>query len=90
MLLRNSSTGKINIVSLLLPFLDFYLPTFSQNFKLYPGLQPTLAKKTVRFIGHEDGVPQTYNVRTKTEDQARELKEALDREIAFVKAKSDV
>jgi nucleoporin NUP2 len=41
------------------------------------------------FVGHEGATSQTYNVRMKTEEQAAELKNALDREIAFVKAKSD-
>ncbi|KAL0578286.1 hypothetical protein V5O48_003697 [Marasmius crinis-equi] len=58
------------------------------NFSLYHGLKPSHTSKTVSFIGHEDGKPQTYSVRVKTEEQARELKDILDREIAFVKAKS--
>jgi len=72
LLLRNSSTGKINI-----------------NFNLYAGLKPSLSKKTITFIGHDsEGDPQTYSVRLKTEEQAGELKNVLEREIAFVKAKS--
>ncbi|KAJ4468116.1 hypothetical protein J3R30DRAFT_1674957 [Lentinula aciculospora] len=59
------------------------------NFNLYTGLKPTVNKKTLMFIGHEGGASQTYNIRTKTEDQASELKKVLDREIAFVKAKQD-
>ncbi|KAJ3749012.1 hypothetical protein DFH05DRAFT_1389340 [Lentinula detonsa] len=59
------------------------------NFNLYTGLKPTINKKALMFVGHEDGVSQTYNLRTKTEDQALELKQVLDREIAFVKAKQD-
>ncbi|KAJ3550000.1 hypothetical protein NMY22_g667 [Coprinellus aureogranulatus] len=70
MLLRNSTTGKINI-----------------NFALYPGLKPSLAKKAVTFIGHDNGVAQTYSVRVPNEEAAKDLKEALEREIAFVKAK---
>ncbi|KAJ3827303.1 hypothetical protein EV361DRAFT_909383 [Lentinula raphanica] len=57
------------------------------NFNLYTGLKPTVNKKALMFVGHEGGVSQTYNLRTKTEDQAVELKTVLDREIAFVKAK---
>jgi len=42
------------------------------------------------FVGHDEGgVSQTYNVRMKTEEQAADLKSALEREITFVKAKSD-
>ncbi|KIK67144.1 hypothetical protein GYMLUDRAFT_238477 [Collybiopsis luxurians FD-317 M1] len=59
------------------------------NFNIYHGLKPTQNKKALMFVGHEDGVSQTYNVRTKTEEQATELKSILDREIAFVKAKQD-
>ncbi|KAE9411205.1 hypothetical protein BT96DRAFT_2265 [Gymnopus androsaceus JB14] len=71
LLLRNSNTGKIII-----------------NFNIYNGLKPTLNKKAVMFVGHEgNGSSQTYNVRTKTEEQASELKNALEREITFVKAK---
>ncbi|KAK7035465.1 hypothetical protein VNI00_011758 [Paramarasmius palmivorus] len=58
------------------------------NFALYAGLKPNLSAKSLTFVGHEAGTAQTYNVRVKTEEQARELKEVLDREIAFVKAKS--
>ncbi|KAG2015691.1 ran/spi1 binding protein [Coprinopsis cinerea AmutBmut pab1-1] len=70
-LLRNSMTGKINL-----------------NFKLYSGLKPSQAKKAVTFVGHDtNGVAQTYTVRVATEEQAVELKAALEREIEFVKAK---
>ncbi|KAG7098828.1 hypothetical protein E1B28_000732 [Marasmius oreades] len=58
------------------------------NFNLYPGLKPSQSQKVVSFVGHEAGVAQTYSARVKTEDQAIALKDALDREIAFVKAKS--
>ncbi|KAK0212907.1 hypothetical protein DFS33DRAFT_1377359 [Desarmillaria ectypa] len=70
---RNSSTGKINL-----------------NFNLYAGLKPTLANKAISFVGHdENGVAQSYSVRTKTEDQLHALKDALEREISFVKAKDE-
>ncbi|KAF5370587.1 hypothetical protein D9758_001823 [Tetrapyrgos nigripes] len=59
------------------------------NFNLYGGLNPSQTKKTVMFVGHEGETSQTYNVRMKTEEQAAELKNALEREITFVKAKSD-
>ncbi|KAK1236320.1 hypothetical protein PQX77_000436 [Marasmius sp. AFHP31] len=58
------------------------------NFNLYPGLAPSQTQKTLSFVGHEGGNAQAYMIRVKTEEQARELKEALDREIAFVKSKS--
>jgi nucleoporin NUP2 len=56
----------------------------SQNFKIYPGLAPNLQSKQVSFVGHDDGVSQPYRLRLKTEEQATELKAALDREIAAV------
>ncbi|KAJ8077197.1 hypothetical protein AAF712_004094 [Marasmius tenuissimus] len=58
------------------------------NFNLYPGLAPSQSQKTLSFVGHEGGNAQAYMIRVKTEEQARELKEVLDREIAFVKSKS--
>ncbi|KAF9263384.1 hypothetical protein L218DRAFT_999705 [Marasmius fiardii PR-910] len=58
------------------------------NFNIYAGLKPSRSQKVVSFVGHEAGVAQTYSVRMKTEDQAIALKDALDREIAFVKAKN--
>ncbi|KAG5638453.1 hypothetical protein H0H81_012518 [Sphagnurus paluster] len=73
LLLRNSSTGKINI-----------------NFNIYSGLKPTQSKKALTFIGHDEaGASHTYSVRLQNEEHATSLKEAIDREIAFVKAKSD-
>lgn len=59
----------------------------SQNFKLYSGLKPSILKKAVTFIGHDNGTAQTYSVRVPTEENAKELKEALEREVAFIKAK---
>ena len=46
-----------------------------------------LQDKGVAFMGHEDGQPMPYRIRTKTVEQAQELKAALDREIEFVKGK---
>ncbi|KAF9459811.1 hypothetical protein BDZ94DRAFT_1224134 [Collybia nuda] len=71
LLLRNSSSGKINI-----------------NFNIYSGLKPSQVKKTLTFIGHDNGVSQTYNVRLQNEEQAVKLKEALEKEIASVKSNS--
>ncbi|TFK26495.1 hypothetical protein FA15DRAFT_276827 [Coprinopsis marcescibilis] len=69
-LLRNSTTGKINL-----------------NFKIYSGLKPSQSKKTISFVGHDNGVAQTYSVRVGSEEQAKELKEALEREVEIVKSK---
>ncbi|KAH9485568.1 hypothetical protein JR316_0002478 [Psilocybe cubensis] len=57
------------------------------NFNLYSGLKPTQTKNSVTFMGHDAGTSQTYSVRMPTETDAQELKGALEREIAFVKAK---
>lgn len=55
-----------------------YVP---QNFKLYSGLKVIQTKKSLTFVGHDNGVSQTYNVRVPDEDRARQLKEAIEREI---------
>lgn len=52
-------------------------------------MKPSQAKKSLTFIGHDNGVSQTYNVRLQNEDQAVRLKEALEKEIASVKSSSD-
>ncbi|KAF8894095.1 hypothetical protein BD779DRAFT_1798006 [Infundibulicybe gibba] len=70
MLLRNSSTGKINI-----------------NFNIYAGLKPSQAKKAITFVGHDNGTAQTYSVRLQNDEQAAALKDVIDREVEFVKAK---
>jgi len=54
------------------------------NFKIYPGLSPSLSTKFVSFMGHEESVATSYKLRVKDEEQAKELKEALDREVAAV------
>ncbi|KAI0793179.1 hypothetical protein C8Q75DRAFT_548001 [Abortiporus biennis] len=80
MLLRNSSTGKIVI-----------------NFNIYTGMKPDISKNVVSFIGHDysehvteenRGAATTYKLRVKTEAQAQDLKNALDREIEFVQSKA--
>jgi len=72
-LLRNSSTGKVTI-----------------NFNIYSGLNPSLGSKFVTFVGHdENGVSITYRLRTPTDQHAIELKDAMNREIAFVKGESE-
>lgn len=40
-------------------------------------------------MGHEAGVSTPYRIRVKTADQANDLKAALDREIEFVKGKTE-
>ncbi|TCD67857.1 hypothetical protein EIP91_011854 [Steccherinum ochraceum] len=79
LLLRNSSTGKIVI-----------------NFNIYTGMTPSVAKNTVSFVGHDNteqaavpGSATPFKLRVKTEGEAHELKDALDRAIEFVKSKSD-
>ncbi|KAF8160750.1 hypothetical protein B0H34DRAFT_806238 [Crassisporium funariophilum] len=58
------------------------------NFKIYSGLKPSLLKKALTLVGHDEiGTSQTYCIRMPSEDQANQLKTVLDREIAFVKAK---
>lgn len=61
----------------------------SKNFILYSGMNASVSDKVVSFIGHEDGQSTPYRIRTKTAEQANALKAALDREIEFVKAKSE-
>lgn len=87
MLLRNSSTGRINIVcvSIIFQTLSILTNFFYQNFTLYSGLKPSQMKKVVTFVGHDDGVSQTYSVRLQSEEQAAKLKEALEKEISLVK-----
>ncbi|KAF8813852.1 hypothetical protein BYT27DRAFT_7180621 [Phlegmacium glaucopus] len=57
------------------------------NFKIYSGLKPSLAKKALTFVGHDNGVSQTYCVRLPGEEQAQQLKDALDQEIESVTTK---
>ncbi|KJA27886.1 hypothetical protein HYPSUDRAFT_35064 [Hypholoma sublateritium FD-334 SS-4] len=54
------------------------------NFKIYSALKPTQNKSALSFIGHEDGAPVTYSIRLANEVDAKNLKEALDSEIAAV------
>lgn len=57
------------------------------NFKIYSGLKPSLAKKALTFVGHDNGVSQTYCVRLPGEEQAEQLKDVLDQEVESVTAK---
>jgi nucleoporin NUP2 len=53
-------------------------------------MKPSTSKQTVSFMGHDDqGVAIPFRLRVKTESAAQELKDVLDREIEFVKGKSD-
>ncbi|KIJ67779.1 hypothetical protein HYDPIDRAFT_107273 [Hydnomerulius pinastri MD-312] len=56
------------------------------NFRVYASLKPNLAKTSVAFLGHDNGTLTSYRIRVKTEEQAVELKEAMDREIAAFQA----
>ena len=62
--------------------------TCLQNFFIYAGLNPTSTGNVVSFVGHEDGVPTTFKLRLKTDEDASKLKAALDREIALVGVKT--
>lgn len=59
------------------------------NFLLYHGMNVTVAKNVVSFIGHTEGTSTPYRIKTKTEEQAKDLKSALDHEIEFVHSKSE-
>lgn len=52
-------------------------------------MNASVADKVVSFIGHDEGHSTPYRIRCKTAAQANELKAALNREIEFVKAKSE-
>ena len=88
-LLRNSNTGKIIMVGRLFTLNDTHIDQTSKNFKIYSGLKPTQTKAALSFVGHDNGISQTYSVRVATEDEAKQLKDIFDREIAFVKAKEE-
>ena len=90
-LLRNSSTGKILIVSSFRLISLSSEINISQNFTIYSGLNPTISNKVVTFVGHDEtGLSTTYRVRVPTEQNAIVLKNALDGEITAVKAKEEV
>ena len=68
---------------------DVLTDFWSKNFKIYSGLKPSLAKKALTFVGHDNGVSQTYCVRLPGEEQAQQLKEVLDQEIESVAVKDE-
>jgi nucleoporin NUP2 len=53
-------------------------------------MKPSTNKQTVSFMGHDDqGNAAPFRLRIKTESAAQELKDVLDREVEFVKGRSD-
>jgi len=54
------------------------------NFNLYSGLKPTHAAKVVSFVGYDGSEPTSYRLRFKTDDQAKGLRDAFDRDLASV------
>ncbi|KAJ7495953.1 hypothetical protein B0H11DRAFT_2226948 [Mycena galericulata] len=70
LLLRNTHSGKIQI-----------------NFALYSGLKPSQSKKSLTFVGHDEtGEAQTYSLRFRSEDAAKEFNNFLEQEVAQVKS----
>ncbi|KAH9957953.1 hypothetical protein BC827DRAFT_632483 [Russula dissimulans] len=75
-ILRSISTGKIII-----------------NFRIYPGLQPKRTAKTIAFTGHitspgKETQTAQYRLRVGTEDAAKEVTEALEREVRLMQTES--
>jgi nucleoporin NUP2 len=58
------------------------------NFNLYAEMKPSVTGKVVAFVGHENGAHMGFRLRLRSEDDAVELKKALEKEIDIVKAKS--
>jgi len=54
------------------------------NFRVYTTFKPTLAKTLISFVGYENNTLTSFRIRVKTEEQASELKHALEREAAAV------
>ncbi|KAJ7772669.1 hypothetical protein DFH07DRAFT_1057456 [Mycena maculata] len=70
LLLRNSHSGKIQI-----------------NFALYPGLKASQSKKSLTFVGHDEtSEAQTYSMRFRSEEVAKEFNVFLEQEVAKVKS----
>ncbi|KAJ7141472.1 hypothetical protein C8R44DRAFT_867092 [Mycena epipterygia] len=71
LLLRNSHSGKIQI-----------------NFALYSGFKVSQSKKSLTFVGHDEtSKAQTYSLRFRSEEVAKEFNGFLEKEVAQVKAK---
>lgn len=58
------------------------------NFRLYAGLKLSLAKTALTFVGHDNGAPASYRIRVKTEEQASQLKTAMEGEIEAIQPSS--
>jgi len=56
------------------------------NFRIHGNLKPSLAKNAVSFVGYETSTPTSFSIRTKTAEQAEDLKRALEREITAAHA----
>ncbi|KAK7005775.1 RanBD1 domain-containing protein [Favolaschia claudopus] len=69
-LLLRTSGGKIQI-----------------NFALYSGLKVSVSKKALTLVGHDAaGEAQTYSLRLRSEDVAKEFQAAIDKEVAEIKS----
>ena len=66
---------------------DEFSPSL-QNFRLYAGLKLSLAKTALTFVGHDNGAPASYRIRVKTEEQASQLKTAMEGEIEAIQPSS--
>ena len=89
LLLRNSGTGKIIIVSIQhCSSFSRLTQVLAQNFNVHGGMNPSISKNVVSFMGHEDGASIPFKIRVKTADQAEQLKRYLDQEVEKARAKS--
>jgi nucleoporin NUP2 len=58
-----------------------------QNFALYAQLKPSQSKKSLTFVGHDEtGAGQTYSLRFRSEEAAKEFQAVLEQELAQLKA----
>ena len=46
----------------------------------------TQAKNVISFVGHDQGEQATYRLKIKTEGEAADLKAAIEKEVAHLKA----
>ncbi|KAH7925510.1 hypothetical protein BV22DRAFT_1195086 [Leucogyrophana mollusca] len=54
------------------------------NFRVYAGLSPSISPKVVSFVGHDDGVSTPYKLRLKSDEDAQDLKAAMEREVEAI------
>lgn len=83
-LLRSSSTGQILIVSHCFPccFKEPFSFLPLQNFTFHSAFKPAQKGKNVTFLGHDaEKNSKMYTLKLQTEEQAVQLREALDKEI---------